>query len=108
MTSYGKKFTICDLGKIKEENLLDKEIKNEVMKKYGRHPKDVGSSEVQVAVLTERIKVLSQHFSLHPKDTNSKRGFMILVGRRRRLLNYLRRKDYEGYLKLIRSLGLRK
>ncbi len=88
--------------------MLDKEKKQEIIRRFARWGRDVGSPEVQVALLTERIKQLTEHFARHPKDTNSKRGFMILIGRRKRLLNYLRRKDYNRYKKLIAELGLRK
>jgi len=82
--------------------------KNEIMEEFGRKPGDVGSSEVQIAVLTERINHLSEHFRLNPKDNNSKRGFHILIGRRRRLLAYLKRKNYTSYKQLIAKLGLRR
>ena len=88
--------------------MLDKQNKTEIMQKFARNPKDVGSPEVQVAILTERIRELTDHFSRHPKDTNSKRGFMILIGKRRKLLAYLKRKDYDRYRSLIAELGLRK
>lgn len=88
--------------------MLDRERKRELIGKFGRSSVDVGSPEVQIALLTERIRQLSEHFSRHPKDTNSKRGFMILIGRRRRLLAYLKRKNYQRYRQLIGELGLRK
>ncbi|MCD6417517.1 30S ribosomal protein S15 [bacterium] len=88
--------------------MLDRESKAEIVRKFARNEKDVGSPEVQVAILTERIRQLTQHFSRHPKDTNSKRGFMILIGKRRKLLAYLRKKNYERYRSLIAELRLRK
>jgi len=88
--------------------VLEKERKMELMGKFARHGSDVGSPEVQIAVLTERIKQISEHFARHPKETNSKRSFMILVGKRKSLLNYLRQTNYERYRSLISELGLRK
>ena len=87
---------------------MDRERKQEIIKQFARHEGDVGSPEVQVAILTERIRELTEHFKRHPKDNNSKRGFFILIGKRKKLLNYLRRKDYERYRQLISTLGLRK
>jgi small subunit ribosomal protein S15 len=76
--------------------------------KYRTHDKDSGSTRVQVAILTERINELNdQHFRSHPKDHHSRRGLLKMVGRRKRLLNYLRRTDVEGYRKLIQELGIR-
>lgn len=82
--------------------------KKELIEKFGRKSGDVGSPEVQIAVLTERIKKLSEHFKEFPKDNNSKRGFLILIGRRRKLLAYLRRKNYVAYKSLIAELGIRR
>lgn len=87
---------------------MEKERKQEIIKQFARSEGDVGSPEVQIALLTERIKELTQHFKRHPKDNNSKRGFFILIGKRKRLLNYLRRKDYARYREVIKRLGLRK
>ncbi|HDG67947.1 MAG TPA: 30S ribosomal protein S15 [candidate division Zixibacteria bacterium] len=87
---------------------MEKERKQEIIKQFARHEKDVGSPEVQVAILTERIRELTEHFKKHPKDNNSKRGFFIMIGRRKKLLNYLKRKDYNRYRELIARLGLRK
>ncbi len=87
---------------------MDKERKQEIIKEFARHEGDVGSPEVQVAILTERIRELTEHFKRHPKDNNSKRGFFIMIGRRKKLLNYLKRKDYNRYRELIARLGLRK
>ncbi len=84
------------------------EKKKEVIEKFRLHDKDTGSPEVQVAILTERINHLTEHFKVHPKDHHSRRGLLKLVGQRRRLLRYLMKKDRDRYLKLIRELGLRK
>jgi small subunit ribosomal protein S15 len=80
----------------------------ELLKKYGRHENDTGSPEAQVAVLTARLNYLNDHFKAHGKDHHSRTGLMKLVGRRRRLLDFLHRQDYEGYKKLISDLGIRK
>jgi len=87
---------------------LTKEVKQEVIEKHGRSPQDTGSAEVQVAMLTRRINDLTQHLRSHPKDHYSRRGLLKLVGRRRRFLDYLQRKDIEGYRALIKELGLRR
>jgi small subunit ribosomal protein S15 len=75
---------------------------------YGKNDKDTGKTDVQIALLTERINSLTDHFKAHKKDTNSRRGLLMLVGQRRRLLKYLQRTDLEGYRGLIGKLGLRK
>ena len=82
--------------------------KQELIKEYGTGKGDTGSPEVQVAILTERIKNLTDHFKDHHKDNHSRRGLLMLVNKRRSLLDYLRNKDQERYSKLISSLGLRK
>jgi small subunit ribosomal protein S15 len=87
---------------------LTKEVKLEVIEKHGRGPADTGSAEVQVALLTRRIDDLTEHLRQHPKDHYSRRGLLKLVGRRRRFLSYLQRKDVEGYRALIKELGLRR
>ena len=87
---------------------LTKEMKAEIVKKYGKNEKDTGSVQVQVALLTEQIKALTAHLKANHKDANSKRSLMILVGQRRSLLDYLIRTDREAYLKLIVELNLRK
>lgn len=84
------------------------ERKNEVIKEYGTKDGDTGSPEVQVAVLTERINNLTDHFKYHKKDNHSRRGLLIMVGKRRRLLDYLKKKDRTRYDALIKKLGLRK
>ena len=80
----------------------------EILHKYRRHDTDTGSPEVQIALLTERIVNLTEHFKTHNKDHHSRRGLLHLVSLRRRLLNYLKREDADRYKKLIEQLGLRK
>jgi len=87
---------------------MDSVRKQEIIEKFKQHESDTGSPQVQVAILTERITYLTEHFKVHPKDHHSRRGLLKLVGQRRRLLNYLKRKDRNGYLTLIGELGLRK
>lgn len=87
---------------------LTKEAKQELIGKHGRNGQDTGSPEVQVAMLTQRINDLTEHLRTHPKDHYSRRGLLKLVGRRRRFLNYMQRKDLEGYRALIKELGLRR
>lgn len=84
------------------------EQKQEIIKKYQLHDSDTGSPEVQIAILTERIRQLTEHFKTHKKDHHSKRGLMKMVSRRRRLLKYLKRKSPERYSELIARLGLRR
>ncbi len=84
------------------------EKKTEVVQKYRRHDKATGSPEVQVALLTERIAYLTEHFKTHKKDHHSRRGLLKLVGQRRRLLDYLRKVDQNRYKVVIDQLGLRK
>jgi small subunit ribosomal protein S15 len=84
------------------------EKKTELVQKYRRHDKDTGSPEVQVAILTERIAYLTEHFKTHKKDHHSRRGLLKLVGQRRRLLDYLRTVDQARYKALIDQLGIRK
>jgi small subunit ribosomal protein S15 len=87
---------------------LTSERKQELVAKFGKGEADTGSAEVQIALLTERINDLTEHLRSHKKDHHSRRGLLMLVGQRRRFLNYLERKDLEGYRALIRELGLRK
>jgi small subunit ribosomal protein S15 len=87
---------------------LTKEAKQELIAKHGRGDADTGSPQVQIAMLTRRINELTEHLRQHPKDHTSRRGLLKLVGRRRRFLNYLQRKDLEGYRALIKELGLRR
>ncbi|OFV97672.1 MAG: 30S ribosomal protein S15 [Acidobacteria bacterium RIFCSPLOWO2_12_FULL_54_10] len=79
-----------------------------IMEKHQQHPKDTGSPEVQVAVLTERIGQLTDHFKIHSKDHSSRRGLLMMVNRRRRLLDYLKVRHSNRYLQLIQSLGIRR
>jgi len=87
---------------------LDNGARQQTIESYRLHESDTGSPEVQVALLTQRINYLTQHFKIHKKDHHSRRGLLKLVGRRRRLLDYLRRSDVERYRKVVASLGLRK
>jgi small subunit ribosomal protein S15 len=87
---------------------LLKDERTEIIKDNARSDGDTGSPEVQVAILTRRITELTEHFKTHPKDHHSRRGLLLLVGRRRRLLEYLRREDIERYRALIAKLGLRR
>lgn len=88
--------------------MLDKKEKQEIIEKYRLHEGDTGSPEVQIAILTEKIKRLSEHLREHKKDHSSRRGLLKMVGRRRKLLNYLKEKDYDKYLQLLENLNLRK
>ena len=87
---------------------LAKEAKTDVIGQYKTHPTDTGSPEVQVALLTQRINGLTEHFKTHVKDNHSRRGLLKLVSQRRRLLDYLRRKDADRYREVISRLGIRK
>jgi small subunit ribosomal protein S15 len=87
---------------------LTVERKREIVGRFGKDENDTGSPEVQVALLTERINHLTEHLREHKKDHHSRRGLLMLVGRRRRFLNYLQRNDLEGYRQLIKDLGLRR
>jgi len=87
---------------------LTKDRKTELIDTYKTHDGDTGSPEVQVAILSERISYLTEHFKVHGKDHHSRRGLLQLVGQRRRLLDYLKRKDTDRYSELIRRLGIRK
>ena len=87
---------------------LTQERKAEITAQFGASPQDTGNTRVQVALLTERINELTEHLRTHKKDHHSRRGLLMLVGRRRRLLNYLQRSDVEQYRELVRELGLRK
>jgi len=82
--------------------------KEGMIREFQRHEKDTGSPEVQIALLTKRIDSLNKHFETHKKDHSSRRGMLKLVGRRRKLLDYLKRSDVERYNKVISSLGIRK
>ena len=87
---------------------LSKDRKTELIGNYKTHESDTGSPEVQVAILSERITYLTEHFKTHAKDHHSRRGLLMLVGKRRRLLDYLKSKDSDRYAELIRRLGIRK
>lgn len=87
---------------------MTKEEKQEIIKKYGKSANDSGRSEVQIALLTKRINDLTEHFNNHSKDHHSRRGLMMMVGKRRRLLDYLTAKDIERYRAIIKELNIRK
>lgn len=87
---------------------MTKERKNEILTAYSRKEKDTGSTEVQIALLTERINELTEHLKVHKKDDHSRRGLFMMVGKRRRLLNYLESRDVERYRSLIEKLNIRK
>jgi small subunit ribosomal protein S15 len=87
---------------------LTQERKAEIVAQFGENPQDTGNTRVQVALLTQRINDLTTHLREHKKDHHSRRGLLMLVGQRRRLLNYMQRNDLEGYRSLIRELGLRR
>jgi small subunit ribosomal protein S15 len=87
---------------------LTAEEKQEIVGRFGRDETDTGATQVQIALLTRRINHLNEHLREHKHDHHSRRGLLMLVGRRRRFLNYLRKKDLEGYRSLIRELGLRR
>jgi small subunit ribosomal protein S15 len=88
--------------------MLLTEQKQEVVKNFGRHEKDTGSPEVQIVLLTKRIDALSEHFKNFKKDTNSRRGFLKLIGQRRKLLKYLQIEDPARYQEIVKKLNLRK
>ena len=87
---------------------LTKEEKQQIIRKFRSHDKDSGSPEVQIALLTERIKQLTGHFQVHKKDYHSRRGLLKLVGQRRRLLDYLKSRKIDKYRRIVKDLGLRK
>ena len=88
--------------------MISKEKKAEIIATYGRKAGDTGSPEVQIAILTERINELTEHIKANPKDHHSRRGLLMMVGQRRGMLQYLMKKDLEGYRELIKKLGIRK
>ncbi len=90
------------------ETHLDVQSKTATIEKHRKHETDTGSTEVQIAILTERIRGLTEHFRLHKKDAAGRRGLQMLVGKRRRLLNFLAKEDVNRYRSLIESLGLRR
>ncbi len=83
-------------------------LKGQIIENFKKHDHDTGSPEVQIALLTERIKHLTEHFKSHKKDFHSRRGLLMLVGRRRRLLDYLKKNSVERYARIIADLGLRR
>ncbi len=87
---------------------VKQEKSQEIIKEFGRGDKDTGSPEVQIALLTDRINSLTEHFKIHKKDFCSRRGLLILVGQRKRLLEYLKKKNNEKYLEIIKKLKLKK
>ena len=87
---------------------LTKEAKNDLIQRFAKHDGDTGSPEVQIALLTARINELTEHLREHKKDHHSRRGLLMMVGQRRRLLNYLRRHDLARYRELVQELGLRR
>ncbi len=88
--------------------MLTTNSKKELIKQFGKNEKDTGSPEVQIALLTERVKYLTEHLKSHVKDFHSRRGLLMLVGKRRRLLDYLKNKEIERYRTIINDLGIRK
>ncbi|HPP67096.1 MAG TPA: 30S ribosomal protein S15 [bacterium] len=88
--------------------MLEKAVKEQIKQDFGRHSSDTGSPEVQIALITKRIEALVEHFKQFPKDFNSRRGLLKLIGQRRRLLKYLQAKDFSAYQALIERLHLRK
>ena len=93
----------------KEDSLtLTKEAKQEIVGKHGRSAEDTGSADVQIALLTARINELTEHLRAHPKDHYSRRGLLMLVGQRRRLLDYVRKNDVERYRTIVAKMGLRR
>lgn len=88
--------------------MLTRDDKSAVMKQHQKHARDTGSTEVQIALITARIRDLTEHFKVHKTDHHSRRGLLKLVGRRRRLIDYLKSRNPEQYKKLIEELGLRK
>ena len=87
--------------------MITKERKAELVKLYGKDENDTGSAAVQVAILTDRIRELTEHMKTHKKDFHTRRGLLMLVGKRRRLLSYIKKGDIEAYRTLIKSLGIR-
>ena len=88
--------------------MITKEMKQEIIEKYGQNPQDTGSPEVQIAILSARIADLTEHLKTHKKDHHSRRGMLKMVGQRRGLLDYLKDKDIERYRAIVEKLGLRR
>ena len=87
--------------------MIEKDKKQSIIEEYKTHEADTGSTEVQVAILTARIRELTEHMKVHPKDFHTRRGLLMLVGKRRRLLSYIKARNIEEYRTLIKSLGIR-
>ncbi|MDD4294883.1 MAG: 30S ribosomal protein S15 [Candidatus Omnitrophica bacterium] len=87
---------------------MEKPKKKNIIEKFKTHPTDTGSSSVQIAIISERIKELTDHLKTHKKDFHSRRGLLLLVGKRRRLLNYIKDNDPDGYSKVIKALKIKK
>lgn len=87
---------------------MEKTLKQEIIKKYAQHEKDTGSSEVQIALLTDRVNYLTDHMKMHKNDHHSRRGLLIMVSKRRRLLNYIKNNNLNKYKNIVAALGLRK
>ncbi len=104
---YSKRLALLCGEFIKGVRKMDKQIKNEIIKKYARNEKDTGSTEVQIAILTERINHLTEHLKANPSDKHSSRGLLKLVGQRKGLLSYLEKEDIEKYRSLKKSLNIR-
>ncbi|MCP4653006.1 MAG: 30S ribosomal protein S15 [Candidatus Omnitrophica bacterium] len=88
--------------------MLAKSRKKNIIEKFKKHPEDTGSASVQVALLSERIKYLTEHLKKHKKDFHTRRGLLLLVGRRRRLLDYLKKQDLQSYSEVLKELNLKK
>ena len=86
---------------------IEKESKKKIINEYSKNDKDTGSTGIQIAVISERIKNLTEHFKIHNKDNHSKRGLLALVNKRKKLLNYLSKKHHSEYLELIKKLNIR-
>ena len=99
---------MADSATVEGSDHAEKSAREELIKKYAQHPGDTGSTAVQVALITSRVNHLQGHFESHKKDHHSRRGLMKLVGKRRSLLDYLRKQNVQAYRDLIQSLGLRK
>ena len=87
---------------------MDKQTRNGIVEDFRIHDTDTGSPEVQIALLTKRVEELTEHFKVHKKDYHSRQGLLRIVGKRRKLLNYLKRRNTQRYIELIKELGIRK
>jgi small subunit ribosomal protein S15 len=106
--SAGTERSRWELGAQGGPCMLSKDRKTEIIDRFKKHEVDTGSPEVQIGILTERINVLTEHLKSHAKDHHSRRGLLKMVGRRRRLLNYLQSQDVERYRSVVKDLGLRR